>query len=106
MALNISPPLNINNLFGTWLNGVPKTEKVHIRVGTYAISWAIWHVRNDFIFNKSHFPLFFTGYSFGYPLDPYMVLSPTYGAPSGHGYLVQPFGNGSTGYIQPIRVAV
>jgi hypothetical protein len=59
MALNISPPLNINNLFGTWLNGLPKTEKVHIRVGTYAISWAIWHVRNDFIFNKSHFPLFF-----------------------------------------------
>jgi hypothetical protein len=51
MALNITPPLNINHLFGTWLNGVPKSEKVHIR-GDF---WAIWHVRNDFIFNKSCF---------------------------------------------------
>jgi hypothetical protein len=55
MALNISPPLNINNIFGTWLNAVPKTEKVHIRVGTCAILWAIWHVRNDFIFNNHVF---------------------------------------------------
>jgi hypothetical protein len=58
MALNLTPPLNINHLFGTWLNGVPNTEKVHIRVGTCAILWAIWHVRNDFIFNKSRFPSF------------------------------------------------
>jgi hypothetical protein len=58
MALNLTPPLNINHLFGTWLNGVPKTEKVHIRLGTCTILWAIWHVRNDFIFNKSHFPSF------------------------------------------------
>jgi hypothetical protein len=43
MALNITHLLNINNLFGTWLNGVPKTEKVQIRVGTCAILWAIWH---------------------------------------------------------------
>jgi hypothetical protein len=58
MALNLTPPLNINHLFGTWLTGVPNTEKVHIRVGTCAILWAIWHVRNDFIFNKSRFPSF------------------------------------------------
>jgi hypothetical protein len=58
MALNLTPPLNINHLFGTWLNGVPNTEKVHIRVGTCALLWAIWHVRNDFIFNKSRFPSF------------------------------------------------
>jgi hypothetical protein len=58
MALNLRPSLNINHLFGTWLNGVPKTEKVHIRVGTCAILWAIWHVRNDFIFNKSRFSSF------------------------------------------------
>jgi hypothetical protein len=55
MAFNIMPPLNINNLFGTWLNGVPKSDKVNLRVGTCAILWAIWHVLNDFIFNKSRF---------------------------------------------------
>jgi hypothetical protein len=58
MALNLTPPLNISHLFGTWLNGVPKTEKIHIRVGTCTILWAIWHVRNDFIFNKSRFHYF------------------------------------------------
>jgi hypothetical protein len=52
------PPLNINNLFGNWLNGVSKSEKINLRVGTCAILWAIWHVRNEFIFNKSHFSLF------------------------------------------------
>jgi hypothetical protein len=48
----------------------------------------------------------FIGYSFGYLLDLYVVLSLACGAPPGHGYWVQPFGNGSTGYIQPIRMAV
>jgi hypothetical protein len=52
MAFNITPPLNIN---GTLPNGVPKIEKVNIRLGTCAILGAIWHVRNDFIFNKSRF---------------------------------------------------
>jgi hypothetical protein len=56
MALNITPSLNINNFFGAWLNGVSKTEKVQIRVGTCAILWAIWHVHNDFIFNRSRLP--------------------------------------------------
>jgi hypothetical protein len=58
MTLYITPPLNINNLFDAWLNGVSKTEKVQIRVGTCAILWAIWHVRNDFIFNRLCFPPF------------------------------------------------
>jgi hypothetical protein len=48
----------------------------------------------------------FVGYPFGYPLDPYVILSPAGGAASGHGYWVQPFGNGCEGYLQPIRVTV
>jgi hypothetical protein len=27
-------------------------------VGIWALLWAIWHVRNDFIFNGSKFPTF------------------------------------------------
>jgi hypothetical protein len=52
------------------------------------------------------FPHFLAGYPFGYPLDPYVVLSPAGGPTPGHGYWVQPFGDGSTGYLQPIWVAV
>jgi hypothetical protein len=58
MALNITPPSSINHLFGTWLNGISKSEKVNIRVGVCALIWMIWHVRNEFIFNESKFPSF------------------------------------------------
>jgi hypothetical protein len=39
-----------------------------------------------------------------YADEKHETISPACGAPPGHGYWVQPFGNGSTGYIQPIRV--
>jgi hypothetical protein len=58
MAFNITPPTSISHLFGNWLNGIIKTEKINIRVGVCAILWTIWHVRNDFIFNKTKFPSF------------------------------------------------
>jgi hypothetical protein len=41
-AYNIPPPLNINNMFGNWLNGVPKKDKNKIRIGISAICWTIW----------------------------------------------------------------
>jgi hypothetical protein len=44
------------------------------------------------------FPIILVGYSFGYPLDPYVVFSPAGGVASGYEYWVQPFGDGSTGY--------
>jgi hypothetical protein len=52
------------------------------------------------------FSIIFAGYSFDYPLDPYVVLSPACEAPLGHGYWVQSFGKSSTGYIEPIQVAI
>jgi hypothetical protein len=52
---NITPASSITNFFGNWLNGVVKSEKAN---GVCVILTAIWHVRNDFIFNKSCFPLF------------------------------------------------
>jgi hypothetical protein len=58
MAFNITPPLSIVHMFGTWLNGIVKSEKRNIRVGVCAILTAIWHVWNDFIFNKLCFHTF------------------------------------------------
>ena len=52
MTFNLSPPTNITNLFGNWLRGINKKDKVQIRVGVCALLWAIWNVRNDFVFNK------------------------------------------------------
>jgi hypothetical protein len=52
------------------------------------------------------FPIILAGYFFGYPLNPYVVFSPAGGAVPEHGYWVQPFGGGSTGYLQPIRLTV
>jgi hypothetical protein len=53
MTFGISPPKNIKNLFGKWLDGVAKTDKAHIRVGVCALVWAIWRIRNDYIFNNA-----------------------------------------------------
>jgi hypothetical protein len=56
MAFNITLSLSIVHMFGNWLNGVVKSEKTNIRVGLCTIIAAIWHVRNDYTFNKSFFP--------------------------------------------------
>jgi hypothetical protein len=45
-------------MLSNWLNGVVKSEKINIGVGVCAILAAIWHVQNDFIFNKTCFPTF------------------------------------------------
>jgi hypothetical protein len=52
MTFSLSPPANVTNLFGNWLSGIAKNDLFQIRVRVCAIMWAIWHVRNDFIFNK------------------------------------------------------
>jgi hypothetical protein len=69
MAFNINTPLSTEHMFGNWLNGIEKSEKIKIKVGVCAMLTAIWHVRNDFIFNKSCF-LFSDGLSM-YP--PYVT---------------------------------
>ena len=40
-TFNISPPLNIKNMFDNWLNGIDKNTKARIRIGVVAFLWAI-----------------------------------------------------------------
>ena len=49
----ITPPTNITNMFGNWLNEVDKKTKDRIRIGVSAICWSLWNCRNNLIFNKS-----------------------------------------------------
>jgi hypothetical protein len=46
--------------------------------------------------NRAKENLFLAGYSYGYPLDPYVVISPTRRAAGGDRFWVQPFGDGSS----------
>nr|XP_040244114.1 pentatricopeptide repeat-containing protein At4g01030, mitochondrial-like [Aegilops tauschii subsp. strangulata] len=42
----------------------------------------------------------------GYDMDPYVVVTHSYGLQGATGYWVQPVGDGSTGYIQLVWMAV
>jgi hypothetical protein len=105
VTFGLAPPKNITNLFGNWLKGIPKNDLIKVHVGVYDVIWAIWNTQNDFVFNNPK-KFFLAGYSYGYPLDLYVVLSLTRGGAEGNGFWVQPFGDGSSGFIQPVRVAV
>jgi hypothetical protein len=69
------------------------------------VIWALWNIQNGFVFNKPN-KFFLAGYSYAYPLDLYVVLSPTRGATGGDRLWVQPFGDGSSRFIQPVRLTV
>ena len=58
IAFNITPPNNINTLFGTWLDGIESETARHIRVGVCALLWAVWNCRNDLGFNRTTNTLF------------------------------------------------
>uniref|UniRef100_A0A8R7QNC9 Uncharacterized protein n=1 Tax=Triticum urartu TaxID=4572 RepID=A0A8R7QNC9_TRIUA len=47
-----------------------------------------------------------TGHLQSYSLDPYMVLTHSYGLQGAFGYWVQPMGDGRSGYIQPVWMAL
>ena len=53
VAFNIYPPNSLIKLFGNWLRGVTKKLKAQFRVGVCALLWAIWNVRNNYIFNRA-----------------------------------------------------
>jgi hypothetical protein len=58
------------------------------------------------IFNRQHIFNFLAGHFQSYRMDPYMVLAHSYGLQEAIGYWVQPVGDGSTGYIQPVWMTV
>ena len=53
ITYDLTPPTNITNMFGNWLNGVDIISKARIRIGFSALCWSIWKCRNDIVFNKN-----------------------------------------------------
>jgi len=106
IAFNITPPNNINTLFGTWLDGIEPQTARHIRVGVCALLWAVWNCRNDLVFNRTINTHFVAGYLPSHCVDPYVVAAHSDGGQGAFGYWIYPMGDGNSGYIQPVWMAV
>ena len=50
IASTLYPPTSVANIFGNWLNGIDKRDRVHIRVGAISLLWSLWLCRNGVIF--------------------------------------------------------
>ena len=85
-----------------WVDNITAAR---IQIGICALMWAIWNCRNDMIFNRQHTLTFYVGHLQSYRMDPYVVLTHSYGLQGAFGYWVQPMGDGGSGYIQPVRMA-
>jgi hypothetical protein len=96
-TFNISPPTNVTNMFGNWLNGIDKKVKSQIRIGVCALVWTIWNCQNDVVFSKSG--KFFAGNTQSFILDPLVVLPPTCGAAGVYGFRMYSVDGIHTGYL-------
>ena len=49
-AWDIPKPRNVSNMFGSWLNGLPKNFEPLVLVGAVALCWSVWLYRNAMVF--------------------------------------------------------
>jgi hypothetical protein len=77
MAFNISPPKILQIYLKSGLWKLKKKQKSELVFALYFGSFGM--LRNDYIFNRAKIKLFYTGYTAGHSLDPYVVLPTTNG---------------------------
>jgi hypothetical protein len=98
MTFNLPPPSNISNMFRNWLNGIAKKKiKAILELvctlyyGLYGLSVIFLSLTKKCSIILHVIPLLTHWAS--------VVLPAASGGPLGHGYWVQPFGDGSTGFL-------
>ena len=52
LAFGVKPPINVADLFGSWLRRFPQKLRKQFLIGVAALCWAIWLSRNDVVFNQ------------------------------------------------------
>jgi hypothetical protein len=57
-TFSITLPMNVNNLFGNWLNGIDNKTKERIRVRVCPFIWIISNCHNEVVFNRCANPNF------------------------------------------------
>ena len=51
-AWGLPKPSSVSNMFGNWLNGIPKHYKPLVLVGAAALCWSVWRSRNAVVFDN------------------------------------------------------
>jgi hypothetical protein len=64
MATGFSPPLNVDHMFGGWLQGRNKLLKSVFLLGAVVLCRALWICRNDLVFKKKNLLFSFAGYPY------------------------------------------
>ena len=54
VAWCLPKPSSVSNMFGNWLNGIPKHYKPVVLVGAAAFCWSVWRCRNTVVFDKKN----------------------------------------------------
>jgi hypothetical protein len=61
-------------MFNSWLWGINKDLRQLALLGAIAFCWAIWHHKNNMVFERKNVTCF-VGTSLGYLLTPYVVCA-------------------------------
>jgi len=99
-AWGIRRPSSIANLFGWWLNGIPKQFKNLIRVGAAALCWSVWFCRNAAVFENKN-SSFFAGTLQDYALAEHLGYPSTVYFAGGACCGLSVLGAGDQGYFLP-----
>jgi hypothetical protein len=53
ISFGFTPPMNVSDLFGNWLNGFHRKLRNQIMIGAAALCWALWLNRNEVVFIRT-----------------------------------------------------
>ena len=73
-GLGIPKPYNMQRMFGSWLNGIPKDYKPLVLLGAAVLCWSVWLCRNVVVFDNKKFSFLQVIYSTMHWLRTWAIL--------------------------------